>query len=64
MEAYGISPESFEIKGKSVVFKTTNHNNHSYVNRPQTASIQLPNNIVLPISNKYANLFNEIKSSE
>ncbi|CAD8102529.1 unnamed protein product [Paramecium sonneborni] len=84
MEAYGLSPEFFEIKGKSVVFKTNNPNNQTYLNksvvsirsnkkkpkqkislkRPQTASIQLPNNVILPISNKYANIFNEIKSNQ
>ncbi|CAK84658.1 unnamed protein product (macronuclear) [Paramecium tetraurelia] len=83
MDAYGISPEFFEIKGKSVVFKNNNPNNITHLNksvvsirpskrkqnqtiavkRPQTASIQLSNNVILPISNKYANLFNEIKTT-
>lgn len=33
MEAYGISPEVFEIKGKSVVFKNNNPNNITQLNK-------------------------------
>lgn len=33
MEAYGISPEFFEIKGKSVVFKNNNPNNLTHLNK-------------------------------
>ncbi|CAD8191644.1 unnamed protein product [Paramecium pentaurelia] len=84
MQAYGLSPEIFEIKGKSVVLKNNNSINQNYLNRsmmpvrpsnqkpnqkisihrPQTASLKQPNNFDLPISNKYANLFNEIKNAE
>ncbi|CAD8169790.1 unnamed protein product [Paramecium octaurelia] len=84
IQAYGLSPDLFEVKGKSVVCKNNNPNNQSQQNRsmmsirsstkkpnqkisihrPQTASLQLPNNFDLPISNKYANLFNEIKNAE
>ncbi|CAK84176.1 unnamed protein product (macronuclear) [Paramecium tetraurelia] len=84
IQAYGLSPDLFEMKGKSVVYKNNNPNNQSQQNRsvmsirsstkkpyqkisihrPQTASLQLPNNFDLPITNKYANLFNEIKNAE
>ncbi|CAD8115208.1 unnamed protein product [Paramecium primaurelia] len=84
MQAYGLSPENFEIKGKSVVLKNNNSINQNYLNRsmmpvrpsnqklnqkisihrPQTAQQKQPNNFDLPISNKYASLFNQIKNAE
>lgn len=46
MKAYGLKPEFFEVKGKSVVFKINNSTNLSNLNKTMFSAIpakkQLP----------------------
>lgn len=39
MEAYGLKPEFFEIKGKSIVFKSNTSNNISALNKTMFSAI-------------------------